>query len=503
MVVVLPPAVWKACAVARQTRWGWSPSGFCMPAISKSLRTLPCCLAAVRCRRLAAGRGAGRLCGSGLGVMRRAAASARDSHQEPDCGAGAAGREGAEGFEQELVSADLGRHWSVSVRAAGEHAVITRRWGKVGGKLQVDERNVSESKNIGWTNERKPMQVANDMAASFAQKKIDSGYRPAAVSGTKAAPGAEMPQVMLARNYSSTALGTFPGAGSDAWTAVIQPKLDGVRCLVRLNLTAPSPPELCTRQRKPLTHLKLLEPGLKKVRSAAARVLQAGPGAGLVPGPLFLDGELYAHGELTFQEVVSAVRRLKEPNHELLGRIRLYVFDCFQLGHDLEFQKRWDLVQDIMRRAGPSVSSVLLVESTLHRGEDLPGAIERELGNRLREGYEGVVVRDPIGVYETRKRSASLLKFKRFDDAEFAVVGWEEGEGTAAGTVVWKCETKDKQVFSVRPMGNVGERRACFQRVQECFEDEFHGKLLTVRYQGLSDDGIPRFPVGVEIRDYE
>ncbi|CAK0836819.1 unnamed protein product [Prorocentrum cordatum] len=266
-----------------------------MPAISKSLRTLPCCLAAVRCRRLAAGRGAGRLCGSGLGVMRRAAASARDSHQEPDCGAGAAGREGAEGFEQELVSADLGRHWSVSVRAAGEHAVITRRWGKVGGKLQVDERNVSESKNIGWTNERKPMQVANDMAASFAQKKIDSGYRPAAVSGTKAAPGAEMPQVMLARNYSSTALGTFPGAGSDAWTAVIQPKLDGVRCLVRLNLTAPSPPELCTRQRKPLTHLKLLEPGLKKVRSAAARVLQAGPGAGLVPGPLFLDGELYAH----------------------------------------------------------------------------------------------------------------------------------------------------------------------------------------------------------------
>jgi hypothetical protein len=27
--------------------------------------------------------------------------------------------------------------------------------------------------------------------------------------------------------------------------------------------------------------------------------------------------------------------------------------------------------------------------------------------------------------------------------------------------------------------------------------------MLTVRYQELTDDGIPRFPVGLEIRDYE
>jgi hypothetical protein len=30
--------------------------------------------------------------------------------------------------------------------------------------------------------------------------------------------------------------------------------------------------------------------------------------------------------------------------------------------------------------------------------------------------------------------------------------------------------------------------------------EKYYGKLLTVRYQELSDDGIPRFPVGIGFR---
>jgi DNA ligase-1 len=29
------------------------------------------------------------------------------------------------------------------------------------------------------------------------------------------------------------------------------------------------------------------------------------------------------------------------------------------------------------------------------------------------------------------------------------------------------------------------------------------GKMLTVRYQGFTINGIPRFPIGIAIRDYE
>ena len=40
---------------------------------------------------------------------------------------------------------------------------------------------------------------------------------------------------------------------------------------------------------------------------------------------------------------------------------------------------------------------------------------------------------------------------------------------------------------------------------KEMFENgkNYIGKLLTVRFQEWSKDKIPRFPVGVQIRDYE
>jgi hypothetical protein len=33
--------------------------------------------------------------------------------------------------------------------------------------------------------------------------------------------------------------------------------------------------------------------------------------------------------------------------------------------------------------------------------------------------------------------------------------------------------------------------------------DHAVGKQLTVRYQGLTNGGVPRFPIGVSVRDYE
>ena len=35
------------------------------------------------------------------------------------------------------------------------------------------------------------------------------------------------------------------------------------------------------------------------------------------------------------------------------------------------------------------------------------------------------------------------------------------------------------------------------------YKENYINKKLTVKYQGLSDDGIPRFPSRIAIRDYE
>ena len=101
------------------------------------------------------------------------------------------------------------------------------------------------------------------------------------------------------------------------------------------------------------------------------------------------------------------------------------------------------------------------------------------------------------GVVRSSKSSfeeLSQVKYVIFD----CFVSYRQGTGTDEGCVIWECVTKDKQIFSVRPRGSVSERQGYFQN-----GDKWIGSLLTIRYQELTDGGIPRFPVGITIRNYE
>ena len=83
-------------------------------------------------------------------------------------------------------------------------------------------------------------------------------------------------------------------------------------------------------------------------------------------------------------------------------------------------------------------------------------------------------------------------------EIQVAVAGFTEGEGSEKGLVIWICKTKDGKPFNVRPRGTHEERAELFKKAKN-----YVGQKLTVRYQELSDDGIPRFPVGITFRDYE
>jgi DNA ligase-1 len=85
-------------------------------------------------------------------------------------------------------------------------------------------------------------------------------------------------------------------------------------------------------------------------------------------------------------------------------------------------------------------------------------------------------------------------------DEEFLVVGYTEGTGSYAGTPIFQCETneKTKQTFGVVVKCSIETKRQMMQNV-----DEYIGQMLTVKYQEKSEDGIPRFPVGLGFRNYE
>lgn len=127
--------------------------------------------------------------------------------------------------------------------------------------------------------------------------------------------------------------------------------------------------------------------------------------------------------------------------------------------------------------------------------------------------FEGAMVRNIDGCYianlgsDGSRRSPDLLKYKPLHSGEYKVVGWTTGKGTNAGAVIWKCEVKlkgKKKVFNVVPKNSsLKERKTIAKSLKKKFEKDYEGRLYTVDYDELSEDGIPLRAKGVGFRDIE
>lgn len=222
----------------------------------------------------------------------------------------------------------------------------------------------------------------------------------------------------------------------------VQPKLDGVRLLV-------SNQGCFSRTGKPVKGVEHLAKGLKDGE--------------------WLDGECYAAGK-TFEEITSMFKTNPK-------ELEFHVFDYFDLGRpDLPFAER-------QKRA--TVQTVLV-----HSKKD----ISKWHDTFVRQGHEGIMIREAVSIYEVGKRSNYLLKYKEFQTEEYEIVGVKEGTGREKGAAIWECEGG----FCAKPEGTLEYRRQLFED-----KDKYIGKMLTVRFQNLTAQGVPRFPVGVAVRDYE
>lgn len=105
--------------------------------------------------------------------------------------------------------------------------------------------------------------------------------------------------------------------------------------------------------------------------------------------------------------------------------------------------------------------------------------------------YEGVMLRNLDAPYE-HKRSYHLQKFKATSDAEFKVAGWQVDKDNG---ITWECQTSDGKMFHAKPDGPLADRVAAVNTAAEMV-----GKMLTIKFQELSDTGVPRFPVAVGFR---
>jgi ATP-dependent DNA ligase len=362
--------------------------------------------------------------------------------------------------------------WTIEVLPlVNGSAVIRTTHGYLDGKMQVTEKTIITGKNIGRSNETTPLQQATSEARSAWVKRTESGYAPLAAAEAADADedeepvsrskgiDANVPSPMLAHDYHKR-------GRSAVFPCFTQRKLDGVRCVAMPGRG------LFSRQRKPFPHLEHI---LEEINA--------------IDPTIILDGELYST-TLHFQEIVSLVKRIaqKPGDAEKMRQIEFHVYDMIT---PQPYAARHDALKRLFQKR---FRHLKLVETRACRSEE---EMKEQHAQFVAEGYEGIMLRTPNGTYKGT-RSTDLLKYKEFFDDEFEITGYKEGEGLEEGCVIWIAKIPSGAEFSCRPRGSREERTELYQA-----GDSYIGKQLTVRYQELTPDGIPRFPVGIAIRDYE
>lgn len=355
--------------------------------------------------------------------------------------------------------------WQIEVDVAGRFRVHS---GIEGGKTVTSEWTQCVGKNPGKKNATTPQQQAEKEARAVWQQKQDDGYK----TDVKDVDLQTFFAPMLAHGYEDYK-DLVATAFENREPVYCQPKLDGMRCIVR-------PDGMWSRNGKPVPSA----PHIHKHITSMAGI-----------GRWCFDGELYADKFADdFNAIISLAKKGK-PTAEALRmsaeHLQYHVYDYPSAAGG--FWNRYRCLRDTIGRH--SVPSIVLVETVPVECVD---QISELFGKWREAGYEGAMIRLDHD-YEAGRRSKHLLKFKEFMEEDFTVLDVLEGVGNRskmAGMLAFK--TAAGRDFTAAIKGNF-----TFFRRLLADKKNVKGKIASVQFQNWTPDGSPRFPCVKAIRDYE
>ena len=257
----------------------------------------------------------------------------------------------------------------------------------------------------------------------------------------------------------------------------IQPKLDGVRCLI-------SKDGAYSRTGKEFKNVQHIKECLKEFFKACPWAV--------------LDGELYNH-ELKddFEKIISLVRKQKptdQHREDAKKMIQYHVYDYIHEGEDggLSYANRLDhlTTSDIY------CECVKYVPARRVRNKDKAQRVHLA---QMDAGYEGSILR--LDTPYKHGRSWGLMKFKDFHDAEARIVGYEAGKGKRKGTIGKFLMEDDAGIKFGCPPGK-GYTYADMTNMLENVHD-YIGKEATFTYFERTKAGSYRHPLFKTLRNYE
>lgn len=345
------------------------------------------------------------------------------------------------------------KYWQAHVVTDGDAWYTqTSYWqvNKVGEKSIVQWSDPYEAtpKNVGKANETSAENQARSEFDSMVTKQRDKGY---AEPGTKTTI---RPLPMLAQKFSER--GT-----KMQWPVWVQPKYNGQRMLFDGN-------DGWSRGGK-----EIIPDCIRHIASSFPAISDT------------IDGELILPGNVLLQETMKATKKyVSGVSEKLIYRVYDVVLP------DMPFSQRYEVLKEYVKNSGGSV--VLAPTYLAHDAAEVMTYHQQFIA----EGYEGTMVRDDSEGYTIGQRSNQLQKYKDFVDAEFKIVDVVEGAGRFKGAAVFVCDNGSGNTFNCMPEGSMDYRRDLYKNRLNHI-----GRYLTIRYQELSKDKVPLFPVGVDIRD--
>jgi len=156
--------------------------------------------------------------------------------------------------------------------------------------------------------------------------------------------------------------------------------------------------------------------------------------ARLFAGPTVLDGEVMS---ANFQDLMKQVHRKEnvETSDAVLHLFDILSLEEFQAGQGQHIQlDRSKTLVNWYRHIADNLPNVSIVGHEFVDLDTIPGRERFKMINTqaIAGGYEGIMIKDPAAVYET-KRTHAWLKQKPFIEVTLEVVGYEQGTGRNIG----------------------------------------------------------------------
>jgi len=389
-------------------------------------------------------------------------------------------------------------------RVSIPNGIIAESWvetGIISGKITRSVPTyIDKPAFVGQANERNEFQQALIYARSlylkYQEKKGTTGTKEKKVSG---------PNVMYFPMLAST---WKDGHKHIQYPLYVQPKLDGVRCIVYLKQKDAGADGVVVYSRTQKEFPKYdylkntLYPYLNDLYDEDNNQ------------SLYLDGELYKHGK-KLQDISGESRNEKKRDDTEDNLNEYHIYDCFYpLELDTPYSTRHEQLVELFRAirdAGDRTAEkyIKLVPTFKVSTET---AVQNKFIQFIKDGYEGAILRNITGTYRANAtktgafmRSPDLIKLKKKATEEFEVVGYTEGsKGKDKGAVIWIAKTASGHKFNVTPKDMTYEERYnVYKECQKKFDKKYKGRMLTIEYEDLSKMGVPQRAKALIFRDYE